>query len=193
VYNDEVWMMIREMKEKRMSVTAIAEHLGIDRKTVRKYMKSDKVPRPSHSKRKSKLDPVRPIVKELIDKYDLSAVRILEEIRKWGYKGSYTTLKEYCRTLRKERAIKAVYCFQSPVIPVQPCISFYKGIASVKSPSDKIFMYSHCREIVFTDKLLYRREEWLYLGAPLPCICVFRDVITLKVFSGGLSVYSKSP
>jgi len=26
-----------------MSVTAIAEHLGIDRKTVRKYMKSDKV------------------------------------------------------------------------------------------------------------------------------------------------------
>ena len=43
MYNDEVWMMIREMKEKRMSVTAIAEHLGIDRKTVRKYMKSDKV------------------------------------------------------------------------------------------------------------------------------------------------------
>jgi len=41
-------MMIREMKEKGMSVTAIAEHLGIDRKTVRKYMNSDKVPRPSH-------------------------------------------------------------------------------------------------------------------------------------------------
>jgi len=41
-------MMIREIKEKGMSVTAIAEHLGIDRKTVRKYMNSDKVPRPSH-------------------------------------------------------------------------------------------------------------------------------------------------
>ena len=73
MYGDEVWMMIREMKEKGMSVTAIAEQLGIDRKTVRKYMNSDKVPRPSHSKRKSKLDPVRPIIKELIDKYDLSA------------------------------------------------------------------------------------------------------------------------
>jgi len=45
VYSDEVWMMIREMKEKGMSVTAIAEQLGIDRKTVRKYMNSDKVPR----------------------------------------------------------------------------------------------------------------------------------------------------
>ena len=41
-------MMIREMKEKGMSITAIAEQLGIDRKTVRKYMNSDKVPRPSH-------------------------------------------------------------------------------------------------------------------------------------------------
>jgi predicted transcriptional regulator len=48
VYNDEVWMMIREMREKGMSVTAIAEQLGIDRKTVRKYMNSEKVPRPSH-------------------------------------------------------------------------------------------------------------------------------------------------
>ena len=41
-------MMIREMKEKGMSVTAIAEQLGIDRKTVRKYMNSEKVPRPSY-------------------------------------------------------------------------------------------------------------------------------------------------
>ena len=48
MYNDEVWMMIREMKEKGMSITAIAEQLGIDRKTVRKYMNSEKVPRPSH-------------------------------------------------------------------------------------------------------------------------------------------------
>jgi len=31
VYNDEVWMMIREMKEKGMSVTPIAKYLGIDR------------------------------------------------------------------------------------------------------------------------------------------------------------------
>jgi len=85
VYNDEVWMMIREMKGKGMSVTAIAEHLGIDRKTARKYMKSDKVPRPSHSKRKSKLDPVKPIIKELIDKYNILSVRMLEEIKKWGY------------------------------------------------------------------------------------------------------------
>ena len=105
--------MIRDMREKGMSVSEIAKQLGIDRKTVRRYMNSEKVPRPSHRKRKSKLDPVRPIIKMLIDKYNLSAVRILEEIRRWGYTGSMTILKEYCRTLRKGRSIKAVYRFET--------------------------------------------------------------------------------
>jgi len=31
VYSDEVWMMIREMKEKGMNVIAIAEHLNFIR------------------------------------------------------------------------------------------------------------------------------------------------------------------
>ena len=105
--------MIRDMREKGMSVSEIAKQLGIDRKTVRRYMNNEKVPRPSHRKRKSKLDPVRPIIKMLIDKYNLSAVRILEEIRRWGYTGSMTILKEYCKTLRKERSIKAVYRFET--------------------------------------------------------------------------------
>jgi transposase len=76
-------------------------------------MNSNKVPRPSRRNRKSKFDPVRPIIKMLIDKYNLSSVRILEKIRKWGYQGSSTILKEYCRTLRKERSIKAVYRFET--------------------------------------------------------------------------------
>ncbi|MGC8618664.1 MAG: IS21 family transposase, partial [Thermoplasmata archaeon] len=52
-------------------------------------------------------------IRMLIDQYDLSVVRIMEEVRTWGYTGSYTILKDYCRTLRKERAIKAVYRFET--------------------------------------------------------------------------------
>ena len=58
--------MIRDMVENGMSISEIARQLGIDRKTVRKYVNSDRVPRPSTRKRKSKLDPVRPIIKMLI-------------------------------------------------------------------------------------------------------------------------------
>ena len=90
--------MIKDLREKGMSRSEISRRLGIDRKTVRKYMNSDRMPRTSTRKRKSKLDPVKPVIKMLIVKYNLSAVRILEEIREWGYKGSYTILKEYCRS-----------------------------------------------------------------------------------------------
>jgi hypothetical protein len=34
VYDDEVWSLIREMREKGMSATEIARQLGIDGKTV---------------------------------------------------------------------------------------------------------------------------------------------------------------
>lgn len=105
--------MIRELREKGMSISEISRRLGIDRITVRKYMKSERVPRSSTRKRNSKLDPVKPVIKMLIDKYNLSAVRLLKEIREWGYKGTYTILKEYCRSIRKERSIKAVYRFET--------------------------------------------------------------------------------
>ena len=64
-----------------------------------------------HRQRKkgSKLDPYRDRIRALIDEHNLSAVRILEEIRKMGYHGGYTILKEYCRDLRKDRRIQAVY------------------------------------------------------------------------------------
>ena len=56
---------------------------------------------------------MKPTIEILIDKYNLSAVGILEEIRKWGYDGSITILKDYCRSIRKERSIKAVYRFET--------------------------------------------------------------------------------
>lgn len=49
----------------------------------------------------------------MIDKHNLSAIRILEEIRKVGYDGGYTILKDYCSTVRKDRRIPAVYRYET--------------------------------------------------------------------------------
>lgn len=49
----------------------------------------------------------------MIEKYDLSAVRILEEIRKQGYTGGYGLVKTVRRELRKGRKIQAVYRFET--------------------------------------------------------------------------------
>ena len=36
-----------------------------------------------------------------------------EEIRKLGYDGKYTILKDYCHELRKDRRIQAVYRYET--------------------------------------------------------------------------------
>ncbi|EQD55673.1 transposase, partial [mine drainage metagenome] len=71
-------------------------------------MKSKRPPEYSKKKRISKLEGFKLYIKERIDQYNLSAVRIMEEIKKKGYTGGYTILKDYCSTLRKDRPINAV-------------------------------------------------------------------------------------
>ena len=106
--------MIRKMVENGMNISDIARELNMDRKTVKKYMNSRAVPKyKERKKRVHKLDPYRDYIKERIDRYNLSAVRIFDEIRKKGYNGGYSTLKAYCHTLRKDRAITAVVRFET--------------------------------------------------------------------------------
>ena len=104
--------MIRNMKNNGMSIRSIAKEMGISRNSVRKYLKGDPVKK-NKKKRSSKLDPYRDTVKAIIDRGNLSAVRILEEIRKKGYMGGYTILKEYCHDIRKDRSIHAVYRYET--------------------------------------------------------------------------------
>lgn len=86
--------MIRNMREKGMSIKSIARELHISRNSVRNYLKSE--PRIKQKRRKgSKLDPYRERIRALIDEHNLSTVRILEEIGKMGYDGGYKILKEY--------------------------------------------------------------------------------------------------
>ncbi|EQD69553.1 integrase catalytic subunit [mine drainage metagenome] len=105
--------MIREMRNRGMKITEIAKELGMSRPTVRKYIKSKRPPEYSKKKRISKLEGFKLYIKERIDQYNLSAVRIMEEIKKKGYTGGYTILKDYCSTLRKDRPINAVIRFET--------------------------------------------------------------------------------
>ena len=104
--------MIRNMKNDGMSLRSIAREMGISRNSVRKYLKGEPMKK-NKKKRSSKLDPYRDTVKALIERDNLSAVRILEEIRKKGYNGGYTILKEYYHDIRKGRSIQAVYRYET--------------------------------------------------------------------------------
>ena len=105
--------MIREKRGSGMTITDIAKELGISRPTVRKYLRAKRPPEYSKKRRVPKIEPYMDYIKERITKYNLSGVRILEEIKKKGYTGSYSTLKAYCKVQRKDRAIKAVIRYET--------------------------------------------------------------------------------
>ena len=105
--------MIRNLKEMGMSNREIARQLGVSRNTVSRMLRKTRIQEKKKRHRGSKLDPYRENIRSLIDEHNLSAVRILEEIRKLGYDGGYTILKDYCHELRKDRRIQAVYRYET--------------------------------------------------------------------------------
>ena len=101
--------MFNTMKEQGMSISEIARRTGVSRKTVRKYIAMEKPAKYSREWRQSVIAPYVDYVNGRIDKHNLSAVGIYEEIREKSYPGSYTTIKRLCRVLRNDRSMQAVY------------------------------------------------------------------------------------
>ena len=78
----EGWYMIRSLKDQGLSISEISRRLGISRTTVRRYLKSGKVPQYHRDSAGSMIEPFLPSVRDMIDRHNLSAVRIYEELMK---------------------------------------------------------------------------------------------------------------
>lgn len=98
----ETWASIRHLYHvEKLPKKTIARRLCLDPKTVRRALKREKFPRTSPHSRTSKLDGYKEKIGELLTHYStLSAVRIHEEIRKLGYPGGISILRNYLTTLR---------------------------------------------------------------------------------------------
>lgn len=93
------------------------------------------------------MDPVRPLIRKLVIEDELTAERVLDEIRAVGYRGAYTILKEepprsYIRTFRPKSMRRAHERFETaPGEQAQVDLSFYTvmlGLMPTKVPK----MYS---------------------------------------------------
>ena len=95
--------MILDLHRQGLSPTAIARQLGIDRKTVRKYIARGMDP-PNYRaqpRRPRRTDDFLPYLRERLAAYpDLSAVRLLRELRERGFGGGYTAVKRAVQEIR---------------------------------------------------------------------------------------------
>ena len=108
----EDFMEIQQLHHEGWSVTEIARHLSIDRKTVRKYLRE--APRAYERKPKSwKIDPWRPWLRERWEQGVHNASRLFMEMRKRGYDGCYTQVKTTVREWRSEGRERAFVRFET--------------------------------------------------------------------------------
>jgi transposase len=102
------------------SIRQIARELRLSRNTVAPVLQeidSRRVGSPDSSpirRRPSRLDSYGPVIEELLGRYpDLTAVRLLEELRDLGFTGGYSVVRQRLADLRPRSAPPAVVRFET--------------------------------------------------------------------------------
>jgi transposase len=107
--------------------------------------------------RSSKLDAFKPVIRELVIKKDLTAVRVLRELRALGYEGGYSILKEYARSIRRRSRRRPHLRFetekgQQGQVDLSPYTVDLGGRATEVICFSMVFGYSRWQYIRFTER-----------------------------------------
>lgn len=98
----DLWSEIRFMRKMGKSIKKISRELNISKNTVRKALRSDLYhPYTRENTNSGLLTEFMPFLTERAPQVDFNAVTLLRELKKRGYAGSYTILKEAVRPLRE--------------------------------------------------------------------------------------------
>jgi transposase len=109
--------MILDLHRQGLSVSAIALQLGIDRKTVRKYLARG-LEAPVYGPRQlrpRRIDPFVPYLRERVEAWPgLTGRRLFRELKERGYQGGYTAVTDALRDLRPPAAPPFEVRFETP-------------------------------------------------------------------------------
>ncbi len=87
-----------------LSARQIAEELGLDPRTVSRWLKEKGFRQRAQVLHPSKLDPFKKSIVRMLESHPYSAAQILQKVRDEGYGGGYTTVKEYVRKVRPRKS-----------------------------------------------------------------------------------------
>jgi transposase len=115
-------MLLRHYLAEGLSKADIARRLGINERTIRRWIAAGELDRdldepPCYKKRPprpTKLDPYKELIQTRLAEYpELSAVRLLEEIRPLGYSGGYSQLTAFIARVRPRPQAEPVVRFET--------------------------------------------------------------------------------
>jgi transposase len=110
----EEWLLIRDLYSQGLNISEIARETGFDRKTVKKYLQLKTLPEPQKRLTgSSKLDPYKPYLLEKLKEGPYTAARLFREIRKMGFDGGETIVKDFVRKVRPQQGVPAVLRYET--------------------------------------------------------------------------------
>jgi transposase len=139
-------VVILDLHRQGLGVSAIARRVGIDRKTVRKYIERGLEP-PAYGPRKPRprrLEPFEAYLCQRVVAYPgLTGSRLLREIREQGYDGGYSAVTDFLREARPRPTAPFEVRFETP-------------------PGEQAQVDFAQFEVVFTDEPGVVRKVWLF-------------------------------
>jgi len=95
--------VVRNLIGQGLTITAVTQHLGLDRKTVRKYRDADNPEQLINGRRRYSraFDAFVPYLQQRIHQDGITnAAQLFTELRRQGYRGSRRTVRRYLEPLR---------------------------------------------------------------------------------------------
>ena len=106
--------MIKDLHRRGMTISDVARITGHDRKTIRAILNGPVNPPPQTRKtRAKKLDPFVPYLERRIEEGVLNCNKLFDEIRRQGYQGGKSTLKNFVQPYREARRQEATVRFET--------------------------------------------------------------------------------
>lgn len=101
----EEFCKIKQLHEQDgLNSSQIAGELGLDDRTVTKWIEEKEYRPRKSSHRPSKLDPFKDDIVRMLETHSYTATQVFQRIEEDGFDGGYTIVKEYVRKVRPRRA-----------------------------------------------------------------------------------------
>jgi len=132
------WCEIHALRVQGLSMAVIARRLGLDFKTVRRYLRADSIEQlVAGGVRASKLDPFKPYLHQRLTTSVRSATALHAEIVKQGYTGSYNTVERYLKPMRRSDAVTLAQVPRNRPPPVRQVTAWITGLPGHLDTADE--------------------------------------------------------